>query len=804
MPGEQVTGDVTGLALSEYEDFSLAVVGTGGVSLWNDAKNRVVSDRSLPAAGVAYVDGSFVVGTAEGVQRYDATSGAPVGAAAGGEATVIASAGSGAIATHPDGALSIIGTSSVGLALPPAEADNAVARFGPDGTLLTVEGDPNYVTELIAVRPPTEARSDGVSVAYRPARRFEPAADWWPQEDDDFQRWYVNDAVLGHELAVAGGQDPTGSASVLVWNARTGRPIRRLPLTTGATETSTPSIVSRVALLPERELLAAYSTVQESIVLWSTATWQQIATIDVGPAGGFSVSPDESRIAVIGLSDEQSGEDAGVARARLQLIDVEDRRATVARTLKDATDVAFSPDGHRLALVDAGRLRMLAPDGREDTEPPIPIETESVSDIAWRPDSKLVAISQWHGGTILVDPASRVVSPALVAPGESSPRTLSWSPSGGLLAVTNSVDSDDHEIPVKATVWRLSPKSLEQRMCALAGGDPGGRWWRREIRADVPRRPLCLPPTAPRPEGKRLPRRPVLAYVAGNQVGVAATTGDPVIVDEIGDDEMGQVTFTWSPTGAMAWATGGRVSALRDGRLDRWNCACTAAEFDGEVLVAADAEGTALLRFGPDRGVVRRTPVRGLPYLRPEVRAAARGRAIVDGTTGDHPRLVITQRAMARPLRLPSSRRVTAAAVDPIGARALVRITAPTDECFDSDALATVQLVGGRVVPVAVSADIPRPFTVRSIAWSEAGAHAVLARADCSQQRAPTGQRMRLEPSRLIRVPGRAYDVQSARGVTATLDGVDSVATKGGTLALRYRRQSHVVAKDVLSMALRP
>jgi WD40 repeat protein/tRNA A-37 threonylcarbamoyl transferase component Bud32 len=136
------------------------------------------------------------------------------------------------------------------------------------------------------------------------------------------------------ELVAAGtfGTDPrTPKSSVKIWQARTGRLLRELPIPPGA----------RPCFSPDGRWLAI-GVLGQGVRLWSVADWREHLRID----GALAASPRNSVFSPD--SKELAVEDGnGVVR----LIDVRDGR-TIAR-LEDpnqarARVIAFSPDGTRL------------------------------------------------------------------------------------------------------------------------------------------------------------------------------------------------------------------------------------------------------------------------------------------------------------------------------------------------------------------------------------------------------------------------------------------------------------------------
>ncbi|HEX5927543.1 MAG TPA: hypothetical protein VFY45_27245 [Baekduia sp.] len=818
VPAGQFTDKVTGLATSAYDEPALIATSTAGVFIWRTSDRRLTNGGG-GRSSVTFFNDKYVAASADGVRTFSTNdddqggSADPVGTPA-----TLATAGPGGIAIgRPDGTVALLGEPTVGIGLQPGD-DTSVARFGPQGLLLTVEGyDANHVSSLAAVRP---GANDSTTEPHRKVHVYKPDRRWWPQGDGANDHWYVNDATMGTDFVVAAGQDPTGTASVLVWDARTARPLRRLALTTGGIQPSGPSIATSVQVLPDRHVLAAYSAVQESIVLWSTTTWQRIATIAVGPAGGFTASPDGSRLIVAGLSDEQTRLHSGIRTSRLEFIDVEKKMIDHIVTTKDSARVEMAPDGHAIATVDGGRLRVLSPDGRRDLIRPVQLDAELGTEVAWRPDSKVLAVGRSEGGVAIVDPAAGRLVTALPTPDDSLPMALSWSPSGAVLAVTNATENGDSGFKAtRPSLWRLDDATLRARMCQLAGRNMTAAEWRRDVSDEIAPQQPCRParPKVTSAAPATLPDAPLVVFTQRARVLATNADGRAARISDLPQDALSTTGFVWSPEGAVGWVAGGRAYVLRDGAVRSWPCPCNGVVFDGPELAAVPDDGSALLTFAPDAPAARRHAVHGIPHFAARLLALRGTRALVAGYETSPERnspmtIVALRDGHARATRMLKHGSLSSAPVtSPDAQQVAFRVSPSGGACYPVDRVAVVDVATARTTHPALPADVKDPHSIRSVDWPQAGVlSAVVARPICSLDGrrirwAPPGQLLRLDAGRFVRALKRDYDMATRDDLTVRITGRVPAATEAGRLVLTNGGGATVrVADGVTSMSVRP
>lgn len=497
-PG-QTPGAITSVA--QIPSGQIAVGTRGGLVSVEKRGETPIVETGPPVSGVAFNDeDELLIAETEGVTRRseDWESHGPYGRTALG----LSGGHGGVLALNPDGAITVLGPIESGLGLPHPSVYSPVVAFLPGGGLVLAEGwAPNHIERLVAVRPGHET-VEGNEVPSPEIRAYEPAASWWPdpeesEEGEEESGLYVNDVVADREFVGAGGQDPNGEAAVMVWDAGSGRPVRHLPLSTGGLNPNEPSIVTTLALIPGKHLLAAYSAVQQLVAVWSTDSWKLLASIPVGQAGDLEVSPDESTLVAVGVNSDEETVGSGKVPSKLVFIDTGSMAIDHEVRSEEVDRAVFSPDGTQLSLLGLdGTLRFRSADGRVEDGPPIQLEGQPL-ELAWRPDGKLLAVSVDERGVVLVDPHSRQVSAPL--PNETTEVfDLAWSGDGRFLA--DSAAAEDEETGVydaEATeIWGLSAPRLQRRMCQLAGGPMDSADWHKLVDPELPARRLCRPQVA--------------------------------------------------------------------------------------------------------------------------------------------------------------------------------------------------------------------------------------------------------------------------------------------------------------------
>ena len=612
LPGRTVPGRVVALAEAPFEP-AVAVASTAGVTTLMNRRAEPKIVRGSFADGVEFDDeGNLRIADREGVAFEEDPSRGRLGRFHGGAALGLAAGTGGMVAIGTGGTVSLLGSQSYGLSV--AETpETAFANFDPNDHLVTESGSPGFVYQLETLLPGHRVE-DGFSQPDPELRTFTPDPEWWPGEE---QGLYLDGAAEDRDFVVAGGQAPTGQGVLLVWDAHSGRPLRRLDITPRSGESLQAGVVSQVLLLPGAGMVAAYSSLDDVVELWSTKTWKYVGSVPVGNLKSLQVSGDESKLLGLEIPDPEG--EPGEADSKLVFIGASrphvEKRVNVGPSLA----ASWSPDGSRIAVADLeGSVRFYSASGKPTGAAPIKLPSEAVA-LAWRPDGRELAVSLGNG-IVLADPASGAVSQPLPRRPEALIAELEWSPDGRFLAATTirlkhgETESGQEYEPGEAQLWTLGGARLRRRMCQLVGNGVTTKEWHGLLEAagstggDHPPcgtarvRPLASSPGSPGLKDLD----PALAYRSGSRLFVADRGGDRASVAKVPGDRYAQLDAIWAG-GRLGWSTGAEVGIYSPGssRARIWPCACAGAVPDGRSLLALENGGRDLFSFTPGKPLPR-------------------------------------------------------------------------------------------------------------------------------------------------------------------------------------------------------
>jgi hypothetical protein len=816
IPSGALTGTVSSLLEAEYSEPRYFVGTKAGVSMFSEDGESRGDYRGLSATGVALAreplaDGvtllaSNLDGTAPLTLNAPSTSSTSLPEAIGPEVASLAQGATGPVATATDGTILIAGSEPTGIGIPTSE-DTSTAAFTADGDLLETRGfDANHIERLVKVKPgaivkpDTTYREEPVLTSYYPSR------SWWNPEEATHSGWYVNSVSNDRRFVVAGGQDPTRTAVVLVWNAKSGAPLHRLALTEGAPLGDgtrgelTPTIVSQVGLIPSKHLLVAYSLAQELLVFWSTDTWQQVASLPVGPIGDFDVSPDEESLVLVSLSDDLSQVHAGRSQSSIGFVDLSSLKEVRHFHLHGGELAGFNAKGTGLIVLASNGLilsqRTLTgtPMGK-----PIGPETGVLEGVAIDRRSSEAALAVRNGGVVLVDLASGAQTPLISSPAGAHPLGIEFSPTGNMLLTTNGIESDQgYSTQTRPSLWDLSERTLERRACALIGGEPSSETWHRWL-PGVSRRSVCNSHPHEYHANPSLISDPQLAYEQGNTIYVATESGSHEPVGEVVEQTTPPL-FAWSSTGALAWIAEDVLNVITPSAgLRRTPCPCSGVVFDGERPVALEANGSGVISFKRDLTRHNRRSINIDARYTATLLAITKAGLLVSGypeepqrnsdsqvylvpPSGPVERIKSLPPGQVQPMTVTSPRRdlVALAFIESGGA------------CYSPESLAVVNTETGHIAIPAMPQGLDAPI-IRSLRWSTTGQLKAMIAPTCSSKTGgeanePSGQEYELRAGKLIATEAHAYEREQNDVLTAEITGPVARATDTGALTVSHER----------------
>jgi WD40 repeat protein len=816
-------GRILALDRVPYDEPELAL-GTSGGLVSSDYlyEEKFAAQHGLAVTGVAvgYEEGLRFAG-GEGVSLSEEAGIAYDRASAFGPPVRALDIGfTGIAALHPHGLVSVLGPATTGLA--PVELEESpVSSFAPDGSLLVAHGyDANHVEEIVAVDPRPLGEEEYEED--REKRTYRPNPSWWPEAEDP-EALYVNSVAADESYVVAGGQDPLQTAVVLVWDAKTGKPLHRLALGTGGVDLAEPSIVAKVLLLPKRHEIAAYSAAQELLAVWSTDTWQLQASIPVGPIGDMALSPDESTLVAANLGEDEELEVEPGEETKLLFVDLASDRVEKQVSTTAATAIAFSADGSTLASADkAGTIRFRSANGQGEVRPPIHLG-EVAEEMAWSPDGSTLAVDGSEGGIVLVDPESGAISNPLPV-FDLSGASPEWSPDGRLLAVPEAEADEDGEglEPGPIVVWNLGAQNLERRMCQLAGGPATPDDW-RGLFAVSSSRPLCRSPQHREPVTPEVDdagglEEPEALFESDGSLVAADREGHQARIGRLEQFTTPMPAYDWSPRG-LAWSSPGQLNVLTKGatRARSWPCACGGVAWDGNDLVSVEVGGRSLIRLDERNGNVRATPLRSaVRFYSPTLLGMLGDRAIFAASRSEPGRGVPSSLFAVAPgglvTKLPQQVPGTIYRVYPSASEDTLAFVAASSGvgCYLTTTVGIISEVHGQIDVHFPPSPFGKKLTwVRSVQVAPDGSvAAAIAPGDCGAEAQgglqPLASRYLLRGGRWRSTGERGWDVQAAADGSAFVLGQPRENEVAATLTLRAGGSSQVLSDRSEGLVVRP
>jgi WD40 repeat protein len=790
-----------------------------GVAAWVPRAHSIQQVWGAPCTGLEAEGDTLTAASAEGIAAVQMSPEGleePLSRYVGRSARALIGGPGGPLEIGEDGSISLLEREETGVNLRVNEAEtSSIAQFDAEGDLLETYGFGEGAEGLMMVSPQSSGTVEGSPLPNRVIRRYRPSTLWWPQSAS--ARWTIDSAELNTEYVVAGGEDPRGAASVLIWDAKTGKPLQRLtttqsgPASRAAVAGGVRPGVTHVALLPRRHLLAAYSARQELIVIWSTETWQQVGAVFVGPIAGFSVSPDESQLLVVSLSYEQSYVESANRVTRLLFMNTESAQIEGQVRSPNTELASYIPEEGAgiVSIRRGGQVHVLDSEGKATRTLSSMLEGGIPQSLAWKPHSRIVAVGMHGGGVRLVDLASGHISQPLRSPPQAEPMNLSFSPDGALLAAGNSEIYPPQSVqPAVPSVWTIEDSHLEQRACRISGGAPTAAQWRawtgglRYVRACP-----SSPSHGAQRSGRALIAGPQLALQHGEEIEAVSASGARARIGSAEPDSA-PTTFAWSKQGALAWLDGDILHLLEaSGKSQAVVCACSSVAFADNGVVAVLGRGQALVSFGHSLAHHSEVQTAGLPPYGLMIVGVAKQGVVVAGSggyggaTGPSPSSLYLVAESGRARRLASLRGLVyePGALSPSGDELAMSEVGSSGTCFAPERLAILDLRGDEVRFPTMPAGVSGP-RVRDLGWSSSGhLTAQIAPADCNSSAQP----LRAEPeaklyeeqdSRLLAREPVGYETQHGASVRAEIQGAVPSVAEGGTLTAVGERGNLLVS----------
>ena len=294
-----------------------------------------------------------------------------------------------------------------------------------------------------------------------------PDPTWWLPDEV----FFINDLAGDDRLLVAGGQTPAGVGAVMVWDARTRRPLKVLQVhASRQKDGDLPDLVRSVAIFPTRDLIVA-STAAGELIGWSSRTWQEQIRIRFGWGGMASKTLVHDRWLLIAASDSSEPRTAtGAGTYQAGLLDLDNPQ--------DVRPLAGESSLSRLAASPSDDLIAVAGSGREITfidsignRSGRPIELPAAPrTMAFSPDGRRLAVSLDDGQVVILDVATRTSwAPITSYTRGLYPLNLAWNQDGSQLAVSVGRDGDGHFIADHVNVFSSSARQWSEQLAAALG-----------------------------------------------------------------------------------------------------------------------------------------------------------------------------------------------------------------------------------------------------------------------------------------------------------------------------------------------
>ncbi|GJF23786.1 WD40 repeat domain-containing protein [Streptomyces sp. HO565] len=457
--------DVQGNALQiDAGDTAVLLATPLGVQAWDRRSRRTLS---FPVGGLSYRpramtayhgsvaiagnDGTALVPVGGGDDRIGSRGleeprGGPAFTAAVGDLFTVVSGGRG-------GRVNVLDDRPQPLGLSPTPHADA-ASFGPDGLLLLAHGGEPFSPDSVYTTDPRTTPK----IALNPATQEYAHVAEYPLRDT----FEFRDAATAGPLVAAVGRSDGNAAAAVVWRGKGADPkVLPVPGPDRAAAAAGERLLTAVAFVPEADLLVARHATGP-LAIWSTRTWQLVATVPLTAGSGLAVHGTQA------LALENRGPEG----PRIVLVDLTTRTITRSAAVPGARFLDWSRDGTRIAVLTRDNTVHYRDAALKETGEALvlPETAEAPTAMVLSPDGRRIAIAVDDHVLVHETATGLQALPTLSAAAAPGTIRLSWSPDGDFLAGVGRRDDSGYFAAGAVNVWRVGGIDWRRQICRWTGG----------------------------------------------------------------------------------------------------------------------------------------------------------------------------------------------------------------------------------------------------------------------------------------------------------------------------------------------
>ncbi|MFB7455132.1 WD40 repeat domain-containing protein [Streptomyces sp. NPDC056188] len=479
------SSDVQGNALQiDASDTAVLLATPLGVQAWDRRSRRTLSFpvgglSYRPRAMVAYAgsvtiagnDGTALVPVGNSDDRIGSRAledprGGPAFTTAVGSLFTVVSGGRGGRVNVLDDRLDPLGLS------PTSHAD--AASFGPDGLLLLAHGGEPFSSDSVYTIDPRTTPEVALNSAMQ---EYAHVAEYPLRDTFEFR-----DAAMAGPLVAAVGRSDGNAAAAVVWRGKGADPKVLSVPGPDRVAAAGERVLTTVAFVPEADLLVARHATGP-LTIWSTRTWQPVATVPLTAGYGLAVHGTQA------LALENRGPEG----PRIVLVDLTTGTTTRSAAAPGARFLDWSRDGTRIAVLTRDNTVHYRDTALKETGEPLvlPETAEAPTAMVLSPDGRRLAIAV-DDQVLVHETATGLQALPTLSAARTGAIRLSWSPDGDFLAGVGRRDDSDYFAAGAATVWRVGGIDWRRQICRWTGGTGlSTEEWRSHIGDRHPYADLC-------------------------------------------------------------------------------------------------------------------------------------------------------------------------------------------------------------------------------------------------------------------------------------------------------------------------